>query len=226
MVQRLRLISGLILFAYVLTHFVNHSLGIISIAAMEAMLSVVYPIWSYPPITFLLYGALVTHMTLALYALWQRRSLKLTPHETVQYVLGFSVPLLLAEHVTSTRIAAAFYGGDFGHYKYLLSAFWYGHPEKGVLQMALLLAAWIHACIGLRFWLRLQPWYDALQPLLFAAALLMPVFALLGYVAGGREIGVILAQDPGYAARLLAAQPPPQARPALFVVTWVFDSYS
>jgi class 3 adenylate cyclase len=148
MVQRLRLISGLILFAYVLTHFVNHSLGIVSIAAMEAMLSVVYRIWSYPPITFLLYAALVTHMTLALYALWQRRSLKLTPHETVQYVLGFSVPLLLAEHVTSTRIAAAFYGGDFGHYKYLLSAFWYGRPEKGVLQMALLLAAWIHKFTG------------------------------------------------------------------------------
>jgi hypothetical protein len=42
-------------------------------------------------------------MTLALYALWQRRSLKLTVHETVQYVLGFSVPLLLAEHVTNTR---------------------------------------------------------------------------------------------------------------------------
>jgi adenylate cyclase len=68
-VPRFRLISGLILFAYVLTHFVNHSLGIISIAAMEAILAVVYPIWSYPPVTFLLYGALVTHMTLALYAL-------------------------------------------------------------------------------------------------------------------------------------------------------------
>jgi adenylate cyclase len=105
--------------------------------------------------------------------LWQRRSLRLSLHETVQYVLGFSVPLLLAEHVTSTRIDAAFYGGDFSHYKYLLSALWYGHPEKGVLQMALLLAAWIHACIGLRFWLRVRPWYGAVQPVLFAAALLM-----------------------------------------------------
>ena len=220
MVRRVRLISGLILFAYVLTHFVNHGLGIVSIAAMEAMLSVVYPIWSYPPVTFVLYGALVIHMTLALYALWQRRLLTLSVHETVQYVLGFSVPLLLAEHVTNTRIDAAFFGGDFGHYKYLLSALWYGHPEKGVLQMALLLAAWIHACIGLRFWLRVQPWYGAVQPLPFAAALLMPVLALLGYVAGGREIGVVLAQDPGYVARLLAAQPPPEARPALFVITW------
>src|ERR1700761_4017132 len=184
MVRRLRLISGLILFAYVVTHFINHGLGIVSIAAMEAMLSVVYPIWSYPPITFVLYGALVIHMTLALYALWQRRSLKLSLHETVQYSLGFSVPLLLAEHVTSTRIDAAFYGGDFGYYKYLLSALWYGDPEKGVLQMVLLLATWAHACIGLRFWLRVQPWYDAVQSLLFAAALLLPVVAILGYVAG------------------------------------------
>lgn len=220
MVRRLRLISGLILFAYVVTHFVNHALGIVSIAAMEAMLSVVYPIWSYPPVTFVLYGALIIHMTLALYALWQRRLLKLSLHEAVQYILGFSVPLLLAEHVTNTRIDAALYGGDFGHYKYLLSALWYGDPEKGVLQMALLLAAWIHACIGLRFWLRVQPWYAPVQPLLFAAVLLMPVLALLGYVAGGREIGVVLAQDPGYVARLLAAQPPPTARPALFVITW------
>ena len=53
-------------------------------------------------------GALVIHMTLALYALWQRRSLKLSLHDTVQYALGFSVPLLLAEHVTNTRIDAAF----------------------------------------------------------------------------------------------------------------------
>jgi adenylate cyclase len=138
----------------------------------------------------------------------------------VQYVLGFSVPLLLAEHVTDTRIDAAFYGGDFGHYRYLLSALWYDHPEKGVLQMALLLAAWIHACVGLRFWLRAKPWYDALQPLLFAAALLMPVVALLGYVAGGREIGVVLAHDPGYVARLLADEPPPEARPALSAISW------
>jgi hypothetical protein len=63
MVRQLRLISGCILFTYVLTHLVNHSLGIIAISAMATMLSVVYPVWSYPPITFVLYGALVVHDT-------------------------------------------------------------------------------------------------------------------------------------------------------------------
>jgi hypothetical protein len=97
-------------------------------------------------------------MTLALYALWQRRSLKIPLSQATQYILGFSVPLLLAEHVTNTRIDAAFYGGDFSHYRYLLSALWYGDPAKGLLQMALLLAAWTHACIGLRFWLAYWGW--------------------------------------------------------------------
>jgi adenylate cyclase len=219
-VRRLRLVSGLILFAYVVTHFINHSLGIASIASMEAMLRVVYPFWSYPPVTAVLYGALIVHMTLALYALWQRRSLKIPLNEAAQYILGFSVPLLLAVHVTYTRIDAAFYGGDFGHYRYLLSVLWYGNPDGAYLQMAVLVAAWIHACIGLRFWLRVQPWYEPMQPLLFAGALLLPVLALLGFFAGGREIGVILARDPGYVARLLAAEPPPAARGALEAIAW------
>ena len=184
------------------------------------MLSLVYPVWSYPPVTTVLYGALIVHMTLALYALWQRRSLKIPLNEAAQYLLGFSVPLLLAEHVTNTRIDAAFYGGDFGHYRYLLSALWYENPHQGYLQMALLFAAWIHACIGLRFWLRLQPWYQPVQPLFFAAAVLLPVLALLGFIAGGREISVILAADPRYVARLLAVQPPPEARAALYTIAW------
>lgn len=35
--QRLRLISGLILFAFAATHFFNHALGLVSLDAMQAM---------------------------------------------------------------------------------------------------------------------------------------------------------------------------------------------
>ncbi len=37
MVRRLRLCSGLVLFAYVTTHLANHSLGLISLDAMEGV---------------------------------------------------------------------------------------------------------------------------------------------------------------------------------------------
>jgi hypothetical protein len=60
-------------------------------------------------------GALVVHVTLALSAVWQRRLLKLLTAEAVQDILRFTVPLLATEHLTNTRVATAFCGGDLGH---------------------------------------------------------------------------------------------------------------
>ena len=89
MTRRLRLASGLVLFSYVVTHLVNHSLGIVSLAAMEGMLGWVRPVWTSIPGTIAIYGAFVIHVSLAFFALWQRRTLKLQPLEALQYLLGF-----------------------------------------------------------------------------------------------------------------------------------------
>jgi adenylate cyclase len=219
MIRRIRLISGSILFAYVLVHFLNHSLGIVSLQAMVAMLEGVYHTVSYRPVLSILYGSLIVHVALALYALWERRSLKLQACEAFQYVLGFSIPILAAEHVTMTRIDADLWGGNFGHYEKLLAFFWYGEPAKGALQIALLLAVWVHSCIGLRFWLRWRSWFPAAQPYLLAVALIVPTLAIVGDIVGGREIAVTEAREPGHIARLLAEQPPPANRPKIEEVT-------
>jgi adenylate cyclase len=94
--------SGLVLFAYVVTHLTNHCLGIVSIAAMEAMLGWVRPVWTSIPGTLAIYGAFLVHLALAFYALWERRTLKLRPLEGMQYALGFSIPLFASTHVTGT----------------------------------------------------------------------------------------------------------------------------
>jgi adenylate cyclase len=220
MSRQIRLLSGSILFAYVLVHFTNHALGIVSLDAMESMLSVVYQVVSWRPVTCLLYGALVVHLALALYALWQRRSLALQPTEAMQYVLGFAVPLLVAQHVTDTRIDADYFGGDFGHYENLLSVFWYTDPLQGVLQIVLLLAVWIHSCIGYRFWLRWRPWYAEVQSYLFAFAIAVPLLAIAGDIAGGRQVGMLDAQQPGRIARTVAAEPAPENRAQLNAIAW------
>jgi adenylate cyclase len=138
-----------------------------------------------------LHSAFVIHVALAFFALWQRRTLKLQPLEALQYLLGFSIPFLAAMHVTGTRINDSLLGGDGSHYVKVLAAVWYAEPINGVVQIALLFAAWVHVCIGLRFWLRLRPWYETLQPYLYAAAVLLPVFALLGLIAGERSLNVL-----------------------------------
>jgi len=215
MVRRLRMASGLVLFAYVVTHLVNHSLGIVSIAAMEAMLGWMRALWRSIPGTAAIYGAFLIHFALAFYALYERRTLKLRPLEGLQYFLGFSIPLLAATHVSGTRINDTFLGGDGSHYMTVLAGLWYVQPVNGIVQIALLFVAWTHVCIGLRFWLRLRPWYVTVQPVLYAAALLLPVLAFLGFLAGEREAGTMLAQEPDLLARILASQARPAERPVI-----------
>jgi adenylate cyclase len=220
MTRRLRMASGLVLFAYVVTHLANHSLGIVSLAAMEAMLGWVRPVWTSIPGTIAIYGAFLVHVALAFFALGERRTLKPRPLEALQYLLGFSIPLLAATHVAGTRINDSLLGGDGSHYAKVLAGLWYAEPLNGVAQIALLFVAWVHVCIGLRFWLRLRPWYETALPYLYAAALLLPVFALLGFIAGERELGAAFQQDPGLLARTLASRALPGVRPLLNDIAW------
>ena len=69
MTRRLRLISGLIMFSYLISHFTNHMLGLVSLDSMEAGLRFVYPFWSYPLVSWALYGAFAVHFSMALWAL-------------------------------------------------------------------------------------------------------------------------------------------------------------
>jgi adenylate cyclase len=208
LIRRIRLVSGLILFSYLVAHFSNHALGLVSLEAMDDTLYWLFRFWTSWPAAIALYGALLVHFCLALYALWERQTLRLRPREAVQYSLGFLVPVLLAAHVVSIRIGQVFFQGDLGHYRSRLMFFFYNDEWAGVLQGVALAVAWIHAWIGLRFWLRLKPWYEAAQPYLFAFALLLPVLALLGYVVAGRHVAM-LAQDPAWVAETLRLYRPP-----------------
>jgi len=47
---------------------------------------------------------------------------------------------------------------------------------------------WIHGCLGLNYSFGRRSWFRQLRPVLFAIALLLPVFAGLGFIAMGREL--------------------------------------
>ncbi len=196
MIRRLRLWSGLVLFTYLTTHFANHALGLISLRAMEEGRVWFLVLWRGPLGTLVLYSALLTHFTLALTALYRRRHLRMPAWEAAQLVLGLAIPPLLAYHVVGTRFANALFGAADSYGRVVLTL-WYLSPESGLRQAILLLVAWLHGCIGLRFWLRLRPWYRRFVPVLSGAALLLPVLALLGFAKAGQE-AVALAENPDW----------------------------
>ena len=197
-VRKLRLCTGLTLFCYVTTHLLNHSLGNVSIPAMEAGMVVQKFIWQGIIGTTVLYAALSTHYVLGLWAFYERRHYGWTAREVVQLVLGLSIPFLLMNHLFVTRIALTVYGTQKGYGQELYS-FWVGAPRLGWLQASVLIVAWIHGCIGLYQWLRLKPMFTRCMPYLACGAVLLPVLALLGFFQGGRTM-LTLAQDPAWRA--------------------------
>src|SRR6267143_3846176 len=98
-VRPLRLWCGLILFAYLLTHFSNHALGLISLRAMETGRVWFLALWRNPVGETLLFGALLVHWLLALWLLYRRRTLRMPVWEATQIVFGLAVPPLLVSHI-------------------------------------------------------------------------------------------------------------------------------
>jgi adenylate cyclase len=207
-IRRLRLTSGLVMLGYVATHLINQSLGLFSVELMDRVLEVVYETWSSPVGGIILYSAFAVHYCLALWALWLRRSLKMPFSEAAQLVLGFSIPFFLVDHVLNTHVADAFYGGNYGYYQSLLYRYFVTAPLRGGQQLAVLVIAWVHAMIGMWFWLRLKPWYPRWQPLLYAVALLVPTLAFVGVLEGAREV-VAQSTDPAWIAEMMRVHPQP-----------------
>jgi adenylate cyclase len=206
-VRRARLGAAFVLLTYVVLHFLNHALGLVSLAAMEAGRVWFLALWRSVPGTVALYGAIAVHGGLALWLLYDRRTLRMPAWEATQYGLGLLLPALLANHVTATRIAWWQAGTD-DRYARVLLAYWVVAPERGAWQALTMVLAWTHACLGLHYWLRFRPWYPRLAAGLFATALLLPAAALAGFVAAGREV-VALARTPGWTDALVRETRPP-----------------
>ena len=184
----LRLGSGLILFAYITAHLANHALGLVSVNAAEVGLSVAVAFWHSLPGTVLLYSAAAIHLALALVAVHERRTLRIPAAEALRVALGFGIPLLLIGHLASTRFAFELYGLR-SDYARIVWALWTSDGEGR--QLALLAPGWLHGCLGLNFAFGHRPLFRRMRPLLFGAALLLPVLAALGFLSMGRELAVL-----------------------------------
>src|SRR5271169_6943599 len=109
-VRQVRIACGLVMFAYIFSHFFNHALGNISFATMDWWWYVHVWWWRIPIVNVTLYAAAATHMSLGLWALYQRRHFRYTAAEITQLVLGLSIPLLIADHFGAVRLSGVLFG--------------------------------------------------------------------------------------------------------------------
>jgi len=186
-VRQVRLACGLVLFTYLISHFLNHALGNISMEALAAGVHYHIMFWQFPPVAIVFYTAALVHTCLGIWALYQRRQFGWKAIEPLQLVLGLSIPAMIAAHVIGARLGQTLFGHE-KLYPQEIYAFWVAHPYKIWLMSSVLVIAWIHGTIGLYFWLRMKAFFKRAAPFLLAAAVLVPTLALLGFYQGGRSV--------------------------------------
>ena len=127
-IRQVRIFCGLILFTYLLSHFTNHSLGNISLDAMEQGLDYHMRFWRDPVVAVVFYTAATTHWLLGLWALYARREFRYPAREITQLALGLSIPALIAIHLVGVRLQSTLFGRDLT-YPQTMFSYWVGRPH-------------------------------------------------------------------------------------------------
>ncbi len=200
--RRLRLASGLVLFAYATCHFLSHATGIFGLAVLDAVgRRIILAPWQNIVGHTTIFASLFVHGAFGLRALYRRRHLRIPVWEAAQLWIGLSIPLLLIPHAVDVRLGHTVFGlAD--TYNRVLFYYWLTVPAIGLpRQFLLLFFVWCHGCIGLHFLMRYRPWYRRRREALLALAILVPFTAVLGLVNAGWDTAMKSVLDPAFVDR-------------------------
>ena len=197
-VRNVRLLSGLVLMAFVICHLANLSIGLHSLAAMEAWRAKLMDPWRTGIGEGLLLAAACVHVALGLYSISARRSLAMSRTDVAQLVLGLLTPPLLLSHVFATYMADQVTPRFDSAYGMMLAIYWKFSPAYAFQQLAVVVIVWIHAALGLYSWLVLKPVWRRIGGFVLPVLFAVPILALLGFAESGKEVLARLASDPAW----------------------------
>ena len=212
--RSIRLASGLFMFSFAVCHFLSHATGLFLLDNMELIgRHVLLAPWRNTPMRVALLVCFVVHAGLGLRALYRRRHLRMPAIEAIQLGLGLLIPLLLIPHALDVRLGYSLFGFDNSYYR-VVYKYWLTQPLTGLpRQFALLLAIWVHGCIGIHMWLRFRPGYLRWRAPLLIVATLIPVLAIMGVNNGGWDAELRARTDAGF--RVLHGPPPAGSEQAI-----------
>ena len=203
LIRNVRLVSGLVLMAFVTCHLANLAIGLRSLAAMDAWRATLTMPWTTGAGQWLLATAATIHLVLGLYAVAARRSLALSATDVAQLTLGLAIPPMLIAHVIAMATANAVSPGFAANYGQIQAVYWSFAPVYAFLQLFVVVIVWMHGAIGLYSWLVLKPIWRRIGGLVLPLLFAVPILALLGFAQSGQEVLDKLANDPAWRAMIL-----------------------
>ena len=194
-VRRSRTISGCILFFYVFTHLLNHSLGLISLDTMEQGRAIFLRFWRHDVLFYVLYGALSIHFLLGVYALARRRSFRMSRKEWIRNSCAILIPFFLASHLSVTLWGSRFLGLN-DSYAFMIISTYIFDPFGYIILGLMLMLVWTHGSIGIIGLIEFREFYSKLRGLFQGLILGLPLIAYGGYIRASIELSEASQSNP------------------------------
>ena len=194
-VRRSRTISGCILFFYVFTHLLNHSLGLISLDTMEQGRAIFLRFWRHDVLFYVLYGALSIHFLLGVYALARRRSFRMSRKEWIRNSCAVLIPFFLASHLSVTLWGSRFLGLN-DSYAFMIISTYIFDPFGYIILGLMLMLVWTHGSIGIIGLIEFREFYSKLRGLFQGLILGLPLIAYGGYIRASIELSEASQSNP------------------------------
>ena len=194
-VRRSRTISGCILFFYVFTHLINHSLGLISLDTMEQGRAIFLRFWRHDVLFYVLYGALSIHFLLGVYALARRRSFRMSRKEWIRNSCAVLIPFFLASHLSITLWGSRFLGLN-DSYAFMIISTYIFDPFGYIILGLMLMLVWTHGSIGIIGLIEFREFYSKRRGLFQGLILGLPLIAYGGYIRASIELSEASQSNP------------------------------
>ena len=194
-VRRSRTFSGCILFFYVFTHLLNHSLGLISLDTMEQGRAIFLRFWRHDVLFYVLYGALSIHFLLGVYALARRRSFRMSRKEWIRNSCAVLIPFFLASHLSVTLWGSRFLGLN-DSYAFMIISTYIFDPFGYIILGLMLMLVWTHGSIGIIGLVEFREFYSKRRGLFQGLILGLPLIAYGGYIRASIELSEASQSNP------------------------------
>lgn len=185
MMSKLRIASGLVLFAFVLGHLLTLAFGIVSFGAMDAASDILMGAFANPVGGPLLMVSFIAHGLLGIWTLFWRNTLLMNWQDGAQALLGLATVPLLLPHIMGVVVGPQM-TGQHASFEWVFAVYWIFAPQLGIQQVLALIVIWIHGCYGLFLWMQVQNWWGRFGAFTYPLVVIVPVASLLGFVEGGK----------------------------------------
>ena len=204
--EKLKLWTGMFLMFYCVTHYLNHSIGIFGLEAVEYIRNIFLFFWRNPVMNFFLPSVAVIHIYLSLSRVIRLASFRgFKRHEWFQLIAGILTVPALALHVSGTKIAHVFYGIN-DTYTFLSSSI--ADYTDIVIFNLLMLLVWMHGYIGVKYWMKVNSKYQSYLNKMGMFFFLLPILSFVGVISMFRESNLNLLIDPKYKEKVFNSSNP------------------